>query len=111
MHVNPRIKLLTLISPVKVWFQTWKFWLWKDWAEWLNWHKSQGNSQQQTRNQLGTPSGRRYIDSIYENNGYAYNMPKTFFQRGGRKFFQGDEALPLVTGLVTRWLGMQKSHC
>jgi len=29
-----------------------------------------------------------YIDSMYENSGYAYNMSKTFFQ-GGRKFFQG----------------------
>jgi len=23
-----------------------------------------------------------YIDSMYENNGYAYNMPKTFFRVG-----------------------------
>jgi len=38
---------------------------------------------------------------MYENNGYAYNMPKTFFQ-GGSMFFQEGEALPLVTGLVTR---------
>jgi len=26
-------------------------------AEWHNWEKSQGNSHQQTRNQLGTPRG------------------------------------------------------
>jgi len=38
---------------------------------------------------------------MYENNGYAYNMSKTFFQ-GGSKFFQMGEVLPLVTGLVTR---------
>jgi len=38
---------------------------------------------------------------MYENNGYAYNMPKTFFQVG-KMFFQGGEALPLVTGLFTR---------
>jgi len=29
---------------------------------------------------------------MYENNGYAYNMSKTFFQ-GGSKFFQWGEAL------------------
>ena len=51
-----------------------------------------------------------YIESMQENNGYAYNMPMKFFQ-GGSKFFQEGEALPLVTGLVTRSLGMQKSHC
>ena len=51
-----------------------------------------------------------YVDSMYENNGYACNMSKTFFQ-GRRKFLQGGEVLPLVTGLVTRWLGMQTSHC
>jgi len=28
--------------------------------------------------------------------GYAYNMSKTFFQ--------GGESLPLVTGVVTRWI-------
>jgi len=46
---------------------------------------------------------------MYENNGYAYNMSKTFFQ-WGRKFFQDGEALPSVTGLVTRLLGMQDSR-
>jgi len=30
---------------------------------------------------------------------------------GGGEFFQGGEALPLLTGVVTRWLGMQKSRC
>jgi len=48
-----------------------------------------------------------YIDNMHENNGYAYNMPMKFFQ-GGSKFFQEGEALPLVTGLVTGSLGMQK---
>ena len=56
--------------------------MWKDWAEWHNWQKSQSNSQQQTRNRLGHQGGRIifsgrpkfYIDSMYENNGYAYNM-------------------------------------
>jgi len=38
---------------------------------------------------------------MYENNGYAYNMSNTFFQ-GGRKYFQGGDALPLVVGLVIR---------
>jgi len=47
---------------------------------------------------------------MYENNGYAYNTSKTFFQ-GRRKFLQRGEVLPSVTGLVTRWLGMQTSHC
>ena len=47
---------------------------------------------------------------MYENNGYVYNMSKTFFQ-GGRKFFQWGEALLLVTDLVTTGLGMQTSHC
>jgi len=42
---------------------------------------------------------------MYENNGYAYNISKTFFQ-WGKKFFQVGEALHLVTGLVTRRLGM-----
>jgi len=42
----------------------------------------------------------RYIACNNENNGYAYNMSKTFFR--GKKFFQKGEALPLVTGLVTR---------
>jgi len=36
---------------------------------------------------------------MYENNGYAYNLSKTFFL-GVRKFFQWGEAL-LVTDLVT----------
>ena len=91
--------------------------MWKDWAEWHNWQKSQGNSHKQTINQLRTPEGRRifwrrpkfYIDSMYENNDFAYNMSKTFFQVE-RKFFQGREALLLVTDLVARWLGMQTSH-
>jgi len=65
--------------------------------EWNNWQKSQGNSHQQTRNQLGTPGGRIfwgrpkfYIDSMYENenNGYAYNAcPKQFFE--GESFSRG----------------------
>ena len=45
---------------------------------------------------------------MYENNGYAHNMPKKFFQ-GLSKFFLEGEALPLLMGLVTRSLGMQKS--
>jgi len=81
MH-NSRIKL----SPIKIWCQTWQIWLWKDWAERHKWQKSQGNSQQ-TSNQLGRPGWRRifwgrpkfYIDSMYENSGYAYNMSETFF--------------------------------
>jgi len=40
------MKLLTLISPIRIWCQTWKIWFWKDWAEWHNWQKSQGNSHQ-----------------------------------------------------------------
>ena len=51
-----------------------------------------------------------YIDSMYENNGHAYNMSKTFLQ-GGRVFFQWGETLLLVTALVTTGLGMQTSHC
>jgi len=54
---NSRIKLLTLISPIKILCWTWKIWLWKNWTEWHNWQKSQGNSHQQTRNQLGTQGG------------------------------------------------------
>jgi len=34
--------------------------------------------------------------------------PRHFFK--GYNFSSGVEAFPLVTGLVTRWLGMQKSH-
>jgi len=45
-----------------------------------------------------------------ESNGYAHIMSKTLFQ-GVRKFLQGGEGLALVTDLVTRWLGMQTSHC
>ena len=45
----------------------------------------------------------RYIARNNENNGYAYNI----IFSGGRKFFQRGEALHLVVGLVTRWLGMQ----
>jgi len=36
--------------------------------------------------------------------------PRHFF-RGGESFSRGGEALPLVTDLITRWLGMQTSHC
>jgi len=46
---------------------------------------------------------------MYEHSGYAYNISKTFFQTGS--FSRGGEALLLVTDLVTRWLGMQTSHC
>jgi len=35
--------------------------------------------------------------------------PRYFFY--GWKFFRWGEVLLLVTGLVARWLGMQKSHC
>jgi len=50
-------------------------------------------------------------DGTDENNGYACSkMSKRFFQ-GRRKFLQGCEVLPLLTGLVNRWLGMQTSHC
>jgi len=55
---NFRIKLLTLISPIKIWCYTWKILLWKDKNEWHNWQKSQGNSHQQTCNQIWTPGGR-----------------------------------------------------
>jgi len=41
-----------------------------------------------------------YIDNMYESNGYAYNMSKTFFS-GWRKLFQWGEALLLVMDLVT----------
>jgi len=34
---NSRIKLLTLISHIKIWCQTWKICLWKDWNEWQSW--------------------------------------------------------------------------
>jgi len=34
---------------------------------------------------------------MYEKNGYAYNMPKTFFQ-GGRKFFPVERSPPLSYG-------------
>jgi len=37
---------------------------------------------------------------MYENNGYAYNMSKTFFM--GEKVFPGSEALTLVMNLVTK---------
>ena len=92
--------------------------MWKDWAEWYNWQKSQGNSHQQTRNQLVTPRGAnnflREAQILHRThvreNGYAYHMSKTFFQ-GRKTFLQGGKALPLVTGLVTRLLGMQTSHC
>ena len=90
-----------------------KIWLWKDWAEWQNWQTSQGNSHQQTRNQLGTPDGRWFSEGglcgMYENNDYAYNMPKTFW--GEKKVFPWGRSLPLVTGRFTRWIGMQKSRC
>jgi len=54
---------------------------------------------------LGHQEGRRifwrrpkfYIASMYENNGYAYNMSKTFFQ-GRRKFFQRGLSPPLGYG-------------
>ena len=55
-----------------------------------------------------TPGGRIfwgrpkfYIDSMYETNGYAYNMSKTFFR--GEEVFPGGQALPLVMDLVARW--------
>jgi len=111
---------MLILKQSLVWYHwLWYFydWLWEDWAEWHNWQKSQGNSHQQTRNQLGTRGGAKnfqrhkfYVESMYENNGYACNTSKSFFQ-GRRKFLQVGEVLPLVTGLVTRWLGMQTSHC
>jgi len=42
-----------------------------------------------------------YIDSMYENNGCVYTMPKTFFS-GEEKVFPWGRSPPLLTGLVTR---------
>jgi len=49
---NSRIKLLKLIRLLKFDDKPENFDCEKDWAEWHNWQKSQGNSHQQTHNQL-----------------------------------------------------------
>ena len=92
----------------------WKIWLWKDWADWQNWQTSQGNSHQQTRNQLGTPEGRWifwgrpvwHVRKQWLCIQYAQDIFSWV-----EKVFPWRRSLPLLTGLVTRWLGMQKSHC
>jgi len=45
---------------------------------------------------------------MYENNGYAYKMSKTFFK--GEKVFQVGEALPLGTGRPVTSLGHQEGR-
>jgi len=94
-------------------------WLWQDWAESHNWQKSQGNSHQQTRNQLWTPGGGannflREAQIVHREHARKQCLCIQYVQdifQEGRKFFQGGEALPLATDMVTRWLGMQTSHC
>jgi len=85
--------------------------LWKVWAEWHNWQKLQGNSHQQTRNQLWTPGwANNFLREAQILHRYHVRKQWVCIQyvqdifSGGESFSRG-EALPLVTDLVTRWLG------
>jgi len=108
---------LILISPIQIWCQTLKIWLWKDWAKWHNWQRSQGNSHQQTRNQLWTPEGAKnflreaQILHLYGRKQWLCVQYVQDIFSGEVKVFPKGRSPPLVTDLVTRWSDMQTSHC
>jgi len=95
---NTRIKILTLISPITIWCSTWKNWLWKDWAVWHNWQKSQGDSHQQTSNQLGTSGGTknflREAQILHRKHVREQRLCIRHFFRGGESFSRGAKPSP-----------------